>query len=152
VPRREETGPLPGERDEVTGALLGAVATAATGAGSVSFIVGEAGLGKTSLVRLLQDQSPIRVGLGEAVAAEAALPFGLVSQALGGLEGFDELSVVEGLASAEMRAAFYYRTARWVEKTVADEPLLVLVDDLHWADPDSLGLLGSCVGGWRHGV
>jgi predicted ATPase len=109
------------ERDEVTGALLGAVATAATGAGSVSFIVGEAGLGKTSLVRLLQ-------------------------------EGFDELSVVEGLASAEMRAAFYYRTARWVEKTVADEPLLVLVDDLHWADPDSLGLLGSCVGGWRHGV
>ena len=61
---------------------------------------------------------------------------------MGGLEGFDELSLVEGLASGEMRAAFYYRTARWVEKSVADQPLLVLVDDLHWADPDSLGLLG----------
>ena len=44
------------EREELARALLGAVATGATGVGSVSFIVGEAGLGKTSLVRLLQDQ------------------------------------------------------------------------------------------------
>ena len=51
------------------------------------------------------------MGLGEGVAAEAALPFGLLSQALGGLEGFDELGALEGLASADARAAFYYRAA-----------------------------------------
>ena len=131
---------------------VGALARAASGSGSVNFVVGEAGLGKTTLVQLLQDRGPGRVGLGEGVAAEAALPFGLLSQALGGLEGFDELGALEGLASADARAAFYYRAARWLERTVALDPLLVLLDDLHWADPDSLGLLGFLcrrLAGWR---
>ena len=93
----------------------------------------------------------MRVGLGEGVAAEAALPFGLVSQALGGLGGFDGLRAVDGLASADARAALYYRTVRWLEQTAATAPLLVLLDDLHWADPDSLALvefLSRRMAGW----
>jgi hypothetical protein len=139
----------------VAGALKGATAQGLSGHGSVSFVVGEAGLGKTSLLRLLQDQARVRVALGEGVAAETVVPFGLVSQALTSLEGFDELGALEGLASADARAAFYYRSARWMEQSARVGPVLVLLDDLHWADPDSLGLLGFLcrrLAGWAVAV
>ena len=79
------------------------------------------GLGKTTLVRLLQGESPVSIVLGEAVAAETVLPFGLLSEALGSLAGFDDLGVFEGLATVEARAAFYYRTsAGWRRLCTAD--------------------------------
>jgi hypothetical protein len=143
------------EREALVSALTVAVGRGLSGSGSVSFVVGEAGLGKTSLLRFLEDHARVKVALGEGVAAEAAVPFGLLSQAFGSLEGFDELGALEGLASTDGRAAFYYRSTRWLEQSARAAPLLLLLDDVHWADPDSLGLLGFLcrrLAGWAVAV
>lgn len=65
---------------------------------SVLFLVGEAGLGKTSLVaRAGAAARGLALGWAEGVAAETALPFGLLSQALAPLR---ELEALPGLGSA----------------------------------------------------
>ncbi len=72
---------------------------------------------------------------------EAGLPFGLMGQAvleLGGSELVDE----EELERLGGQPARLYRTFRWLTDVAADRPLLLALDDLHWADPDSLELLG----------
>ena len=53
-----------------------------------------------------------------------------------------ELDAVPGLGSAEARARLYQRCSRAVKDLCQTSPLLLLIDDLHWADPDSLSLLG----------
>ena len=82
--------------------------------------------------------------MGRGVAAETALPFGLLSQALQALaplDVLDELDDPVGLDSAQARVRLYYRCTRALETLCATEPRLLLIDDLHWADADSLGLL-----------
>lgn len=81
------------------------------------------------------------MGWGEGVASETALPFGLLGQALGPLGALSELEAVADLAAGEARASVYYRCARRLRHLCAQAPHLLLLDDLHWADADSLGLL-----------
>ncbi len=107
---------------------------------SVLFLIGEAGLGKTSLVtRARPAAGGLALGWAEGVAAETALPFGLLSQALAPLR---ELEALPGLGSAEARASLYQRCSRALGDICQTSPFLLLIDDLHWADPDSLSLLG----------
>ena len=107
---------------------------------SVLFLVGEAGLGKTSLVaRAGAAARGLALGWAEGVAAETALPFGLLSQALAPLR---ELEALPGLGSAEARTSLYQRCGRALRDLCQTGPLLLLIDDLHWGDPDSLSLLG----------
>ena len=104
------------------------------------FLIGEAGLGKTSLVaRARAAAGGLSLGWAEGVAAETALPFGLLSQALAPLR---ELEALPGLGSAEARASLYQRCSRALGDICQTSPLLLLIDDLHWSDPDSLSLLG----------
>ena len=69
--------------------------------------MGEAGLGKTSLfARARSAASGLSIGWAEGVAAETALPFGLLSQALQALaplDVLDELDDPVGLDSAQAR-------------------------------------------------
>lgn len=145
-------GHKPGEVAKVTGALfereaaVGAIAAALDsvrlGSPSVLFVQGEAGLGKTSLILgARRSASGLEVGWGEGVASETALPFGLLGQALGPLGALSELETLSDLGSGESRASVYYRCARRLRHLCAQAPHVLLLDDLHWADPDSLGLL-----------
>src|SRR2546430_8903342 len=43
-------------------------------------------------------------------------------------------------SAADLRAESFYGALRLLEEQ-AQEPLLLLFDDLHWSDPDSLALL-----------
>ncbi len=128
------------ERDAALAAVTATVEATRRGEYSVLFLIGEAGLGKTSLVtRARAAAGGLALGWAEGVAAETALPFGLLSQALAPLR---ELEALPGLGSAEARASLYQRCSRALGELCQTSPLLLLIDDLHWSDPDSLSLLG----------
>ncbi len=136
APIWEREGPL-----SAIGRLLDG---ARSGHGGSLFIIGEAGLGKTTLVdqaRALAG-SAFRVGVGRGDAAESTLPFGILDQALGPLGLRDALEGTEGTAKRglDARATRFYAVLRFLEG-LAENPTLLILDDLHWADEDSLALL-----------
>ena len=86
------------EREAALAAVAATVEAARCGEYSVLFLMGEAGLGKTSLVaRARAAADGVALGWAEGVAAETSLPFGLLSQALVPLR---ELEALPGLGSA----------------------------------------------------
>jgi DNA-binding CsgD family transcriptional regulator len=131
------------ERDGTLTAIGQLLSDARESHGGSLFIVGQAGLGKTTMVERAQvlagDQ--FRVGIGRGDASEATLPFGIVDQALGAL-GFKSRLAGRGApvrSGLDARAARCYAALQFLEE--APRPTLLLLDDLHWADEDSLGLL-----------
>ena len=130
---------------------------------------GEPGIGKTTIARAfaeLADGEGFRVLWGTCYEAESSAPFGPWVQALApALRTVDldarfgpsgtvlaELVPTVGevvsharrpvpLASGEARLRAYEAFAE-VLIALADERVVVVLDDLHWADAASLGLLG----------
>jgi DNA-binding CsgD family transcriptional regulator/tetratricopeptide (TPR) repeat protein len=141
-------GPLL-ERAAELGVITAAVSSAASGSGSALLVEGEAGIGKTSLLAYAREGMTVRAaraaefegGYAWAVVRqlfgpEAAVGGGrlagdaaaLAAPALGqGADrgGEDSFSVLHGL---------YWLTAGLGQQG----PLLLAVDDLHWADQPSL--------------
>jgi DNA-binding CsgD family transcriptional regulator/Tfp pilus assembly protein PilF len=75
---------------------------------------------------------------------EQHIPFGMFSQAVDQLGGKDVLGLPgAGMAPADARANHFFAVLRWLESHAEDSEAVTLIglDDLHWADPDSLGLL-----------
>lgn len=108
---------------------------AADGAGGVVLLEGAAGTGKS---RLLLDATVVAtaVGLAAAVASadsqEELVPFSLLIAALGGPQLAPPVGVVHSRSNLleQLRAD--------VEERVAASPLLVVLDDLQWADAGTL--------------
>src|SRR5260221_1756707 len=132
------------EREVVTasaGELVGRVAAGGTAA---LFVIGEAGLGKTSVIDSacpLGGQVGLTVGLGCGHPLETSLPFGLMTQVLDSLGGRGLLGEEQpGRAATSGQAAGFDRGLRLLQ----DRPgsaLLLALNDLHWADADSLALV-----------
>ncbi len=130
-------------------------------------IVGEAGIGKTTLLGTIDGGDHERVVLtGRAAEFERELPFGVFIDALdehvaaayagGELRGIDrmaELAAVfpslEGIvgAPAELLATERFRLHRAVrallERLALARPIVLVLDDLHWADPASCELIAA---------
>ncbi len=132
---------------EREGALLAVeevLRRSAEGHGAVLGLLGEAGLGKTTLLeRACSDarEQGFRVALARGEAAESALPFGLLQQAASSLGDSARFADLAASSPAEPGARRFYATTKWLEQH-AEEPLLLAIDDLHWADADSLALVG----------
>ena len=131
-------------------AALGATLDAAmAGRGSLVLIAGDAGIGKTALLASLAGQaagSGVAVAWGRCAEAEGApgfWPWTQVLRASGGLaDGEDHISPQPGPGGGTGgRFRVFDRVVRHLIETAAGHGLLVILDDLHWADPDSLRLL-----------
>ncbi|GAA1262113.1 helix-turn-helix transcriptional regulator [Saccharothrix xinjiangensis] len=160
----EPADPLPGtlERDRELARITAALDSAAAGEGRVVVIEGRAGIGKT---RLVQDTRALagqrRFGRLQAIGdvLESAMPWGVVRQMversvsryrgevreriLAGPPG-DALTALDGAAAdpSEAELARTLHALWWVAVDLsATRPLLITVDDAHWADPSSLRFL-----------
>ncbi len=129
------------ERDQQLAAAGATLDAARDGHGRALFVLGEAGLGKTSLLDRVCAQGGPDVVVARAYCdpMETALPFGVVWQIVHSLGG--DVADASEEEPTEARRAFLYRTLRWLEDA-ARRPLLLAVDDLHWSDPDPLVFVG----------
>ena len=139
---------------------------------SCRFVIvdGESGIGKTSLIAALAERASAAGCLvlgGRATELERDFPFGLLVDALDeylesldarsfGRLGADELvelaSVFPALRSsgatgaspstAAERFRAHHATRQLIERIAAPRPLLLMLDDIHWADDASLEFIG----------
>ena len=125
------------ERDAELSVLTRAVQEAADRQGSVVLIMGEAGIGKSSLVEELRSQLPAEgrmlVGYCDDLATPRTLgPFRDLAGSVGA-----ELS----RAVADGRDRDRVLTALRTELTWPEHPAVLVIEDVHWADDATLDAL-----------
>ncbi|MFC0542917.1 ATP-binding protein [Kutzneria chonburiensis] len=134
-PSTVDTGGRLVGRDAALAATGAALADAVAGVGGLLLVAGEPGIGKSALLAEQSRRATVRVLHG--AGWEGAPSFWLWTQVLRGLGAagiFDRASA----GGAEAR----FRLFDAVGVALAEAaPLLVVLDDLHWADDDSLRLL-----------
>lgn len=161
VGRERELGVLQAALDRLT----------TSGTGSLVLLAGEPGIGKTTLLESLQEMAgrrevPVHSGrspaasgappfwpwsqvvdsvatrLGdqelESLVAAQARPVAQLSSAIAGRVGLDVPTPAENLSA--VRFLLYEAVSTFLSRA-ADGPLVVLLDDIHWADLPSLELL-----------
>jgi DNA-binding CsgD family transcriptional regulator len=151
------------ERDAELAALAAAVAAAEAGHGSLVLVEGPAGIGKTTLLRAACRAPGARVLTARGLALEQGFGYGIVRQLLDQVRGEDGL--MDGAAALAARV-FDWAEAGPVEDDVAyasmhglywlvanlaaRQPLLLAVDDAHWADAPSLRWLAHLAARVEH--
>jgi DNA-binding CsgD family transcriptional regulator len=158
--------PLPAlaGRDEQLGLAARRLTRAASGAGQLLFITGEAGIGKTSLLGAIERHA---AALGFAVVRARAFPGDLRSPAGILLALADDLARASQpplrglgaglLARLRARPSGADEVQRWRRALAQDltdmlaaigpaTPVLMVLDDLHWADELSLDVLSHLAG------
>ena len=140
--------PLVGRRSEVA-AVRSLVDRFADGRGGVLLVEGEAGIGKTRLALEavgLAERRGATVLRGVAADVDRTQPFRAVAEALGAVRGSrDERrrAIADRLVSDASAAGFRIREAcvDLVEQLALQAPVLLVLEDAHWADPSSLDVL-----------
>ncbi len=113
------------ERDE----LLAALTSASTAGGRLVFVGGEAGVGKTTLVRAFEARVPQRVLRGSCENLATPTPLG----------PFVDIAARAGAALADvLSGAADPRTAARALLDELAEPGIVVLEDVHWADEATL--------------
>lgn len=138
-------------RDDAVAAVVPALTRAAAGRGRVVVVSGEPGIGKTRLAEAVADLAAargFRVGRGRW-DAEGSPPLHAWSRALGQALGPESVGEVLGPADgAGDAASVSFRQADEVLAALGrGTPTLLVLDDLHWAEAESLRLLRRVAGG-----
>lgn len=125
------------EREPELARLATAAREAADGAGSVALVFGEAGIGKSSLVKAMPDRLPhgTRILLGQCDDLATRRPLGPFRDLIG--------SVGAELAQAVVEGGDRHRVYEALQEELAGipHPAVLVVEDVHWADEASLDAL-----------
>jgi DNA-binding CsgD family transcriptional regulator len=160
--------PLVGRTAELA-ELRAALDALGHGRGGVWLVAGEGGVGKTRLGRALMDEATRRglhVASGRAFPVESGVPYALFADALLPVvrrmpedalavltRGVGELSYLFPLLpsdsaprprdteSTDFRSRLHWHFTQFLRGLVAKQPLVVVLEDLQWADTSSLELL-----------
>ncbi|GIH15717.1 ATP-binding protein [Rugosimonospora africana] len=145
-------------RQRQLGRARGWVADLTAGRGQAGLIEGEPGIGKSSLLRALAgDAMAARCRVIWATCDELSRAFPLLPlleavQAQAGLAGDGPARIAEMLRAESMPgnrtdvvAAATERFLALMDDVCAREPVLLMVDDLQWADPATVIVLGRLV-------
>jgi class 3 adenylate cyclase len=154
------------ERADELALLAGLVEPAHGGSGRFAVVVGDAGIGKTTLLREARNAAELRgmqILQARGGELEHEFSYGIVRQlfearigkaapeerrrAFAGAAGlaerlFDEAAVAETMGPADTSFALLHGLYWLTANLAAERPLLLLIDDLHWADEPSLRWLG----------
>jgi len=138
-------------RDAELAALEQLVVSAETGEGGAALVGGPPGIGKS---RLLQEVCRLASARGLTVAAgttdelDQITPWGSLLAALSSSDpaivSRDELLSLGGLVDGRLEVLERIRSA--LERAAGEGPLLIVIDDLQWADPSTLLAVGSLTG------
>ncbi len=141
---REGQAPAVWDCDGATAAIAQLLERTATGYGDSLFIVGDAGLGKSSLLDLARQSAgtDVRIGANVAEPGGDIEPFAFLRAAMHEID--DVRGSVPAVArpvgiSSPDRVAHVNQALCWLEGL--ERPSLLLLDDCHRADSDSLDLL-----------
>lgn len=133
---------------------------AAAGRGRFVLVDGEAGIGKTTLVRDLMHEAKargVRILTGHCYDRTNAPPYGPWLELFESYEMEPSLpdppaSFAEGrLTRVASQAALFSDVRRFLAELAGQGSVLIVLEDLHWADPSSLDLLrylGVHLGQW----
>jgi len=160
--------PLVGRQDALE-RLRAGLEDAERGRGHVATVVGEAGIGKTRLISALAAEAlsrNCRVLIGRCHESDSILPFGpWVDACRTGAVSSDEdiLATVHPARRAELTRLFpeadmaglpaasdsalplFESVTELIERVSARQPLVLVLEDVHWADETSLRLLAYVV-------
>jgi predicted ATPase len=148
-------------RDEVMAALRASFGQAAAGRGQLVLIGGEAGIGKTAVAAAAAEHVSSQGALvlwgrcSETEGVPAFWPWAQVVRAVADAGtrppkavealGWDasasaEPAAVSDDASSRARFRLFDATTGFLATLAESRPVVVVLEDLHWADPDSLAL------------
>jgi DNA-binding CsgD family transcriptional regulator len=123
------------ERAGARAELLAALDALQQGTGGVVLVRGEAGIGKTSLVRAFRDEVGTRALVLAGGCDDLAVP-----RPLGAV-----LELADGVPGLAARLADSADATRTLLAALRDRPTVCLVEDVHWADEATLDVLSSVV-------
>ncbi|MHC3467846.1 ATP-binding protein [Streptomyces sp. 7R007] len=125
------------ERGPELACLAAAARAAADGSGSVVLVFGEAGIGKSSLVRALPERLPehARILVGQCDDLATRRPLGPFRDLVGSVGADLARAVTDGGDRHRVHDALH------AELALAPHPAVLVVEDVHWADEASLDAL-----------
>ena len=143
------------EREDDVGSARAALESAAAGYGSLIMIEGPAGIGKSRLLGEICEQAGqagFRVVKASGDQLETEYPSGVARRLFAPLLREGEVDAFSGPARAahamlegkprQQSAPGLLHSLFWLVQDLAEErPLLLVVDDLHWADAQSLRVI-----------
>lgn len=150
--------PVFGRTNEI-GVVSAALHKAARGVGRAIIVEGEAGIGKSRLLGSalgLARDLHFQVFVGGAHEFERDRPFGALVDALGLRSSSDDRArqeiarLVDLTGSEDTRFPVVERITDLVEQFALQRPLVLAVEDLHWADPSTVLAVHRLAEGVEH--
>ena len=147
TPQRTASHPILVGRDAELAELSRVLEDAAAGSGSLVLVSGEAGIGKTTLVQELAARAGdlgIRSLHGACFERVTPAPYGIWAELETNYRAsfpFDAASRLERSPTRQSQDQFFHEKAAFINVAAGEMPLLLILEDIHWADSASIDFL-----------